>query len=130
MFVCEMFEDRVIIIIVDMNNSNSHNGKLGYQRLEPTRTSRLVTKATNEQRFWKKYINTTISTTTAMVTSVCADRNDTDLMLFAHGRNVMLVDTSRKSIVRQIDHVDNTVTALAMRRDGKVMALADEAGKI
>ena len=116
-----------------MNNNDpqiNHKPKLGYQKLEPTRTPRLATKATNEQRFWKKYISTELSTTTGMISCVCTDRNESDLMLFGHGRSVMLIDSKRKSIVRQIDNVANAVTALAIRSDGKLMAMADETGKI
>ena len=109
---------------------NSNSAKLGYQRLEPTRTARIATKATNEQRFWKKYINNVLTTTNGMIQSVCADANDSDLMLFAHGRNVIMVDSARNTIVRQIDHVENNVTALAMREDGKLLALGDEVGLI
>ena len=44
-----------------MNSKNSPSkskSKLSYEKLEPTKTPRLVTKATNEQRFWKKYTQT------------------------------------------------------------------------
>lgn len=104
--------------------------KLGYQKLEATRTPRLVTKATNEQRFWKKYTATELSTASGMITCVCTDRNESDLMLFAHGRSVMMVDSSRKTIVREIDNVANAVTSLAMRSDGRLMAMGDETGTI
>ena len=59
-----------------MSNNNAQiSHKLGYQKLEATKTPRLVTKATNEQRFWKKYVSTELSTTTGMISCVCTDRN-------------------------------------------------------
>lgn len=70
--------------------------KLSYHRLEAATTPRLINKATNEQRFWKKYCTSELLASTSVANSICANANDKNLMVFAHGRTVSLLDTNTK----------------------------------
>jgi hypothetical protein len=51
-------------------------------------------------------------------------------MIIAHGRSVSLLNTSPKTIIKNIDNNDFPITALTIRKDGLVMAIGDESGKI
>lgn len=102
------------------------NNKLSYHRLETSTTARLTNKATNEQRFWKKYQTQELITSNSIATSISSNANEKGLMVFGHGRTVTLVDTSSKEIVRKIENYTFPVTAVTIRRDGLVMATGDE----
>ncbi len=70
--------------------------KLSYHRLEAATTPRLINKATNEQRFWKKYLTSELIASNSAANSICANANENNLMLFAHGRTVSILDTATK----------------------------------
>lgn len=72
------------------------NNKLSYQKLQPSVTPKLVNKATNEQRFWKKYLTSDLLVSSSNINCISANANEKDLMLFSHGRTVSIVDTDSK----------------------------------
>lgn len=49
--------------------------KLSYHRLEAATTPRLINKATNEQRFWKKYLTSELIASNSAANSICANAN-------------------------------------------------------
>ena len=78
------------------------NSKLGYQKLNQVQTPQLVTKKTNEQRFWKKYLNEQLSSQHpgSLISSISTNKNAKDLMLIGHGRTVTMANTKNVSVVR------------------------------
>ena len=108
-----------------------NSNKLPYARIEPILTPKLLTKQTSEQRFWKKYSPCFLeSSAKGMVNAIASSDNDLGLMIFGQGRSVNIVEPSKQSIVRTLTHFDSAVTAIAIRKDGKIMGIAEETGKI
>lgn len=82
--------------------STTGNSRLGYQTLNQVQTPQLVTKKTNEQRFWKKYLSEELKTQHAdsLISSISTNKNAKDLMLIGHGRTVTMANTKTVSVVK------------------------------
>lgn len=103
--------------------------KLSYLRLEPFKSAQTRDKLTNEQRFWKRYENTTLATLPSTAACISSNRNANQLFLYANGRALSIYDTAKAQVVKEINFTAN-LTALCLRPDAATMAIADENGAI
>jgi hypothetical protein len=102
--------------------------KPSYKTLQPALSAEVLTKQTNEQRFWRKYENVNITPGGGIVSTVCSNGNDGNILVFGQGRSVHIYDEGK--IVRSMNNFDLGVTAATIRWDGKMIAVGDESGKI
>ena len=82
-----------------------NNKKLSYTKLESVLTPKLITKQTNEQRFWQKYQQNQIqSPSQGMINAIASNSNDLGLIIFGQGRSVNVIEPSKHSIVKSLSH--------------------------
>ena len=104
--------------------------KLSYLKLEPFKTYNNKDKLTSEQRFWKKYQNNLIDTYPTTITTISANRNTQNLVLYAEARSLRIYDTDKQAILKEIHSFTQVISALCIRPDAAVMAIGDESGVI
>ena len=65
-----------------------------------------------------------------VVNAFASNDNDLGLMIFGQGISVNIVEPAKQSIVRTLTHFSSVVTAITIRKGGKIMGIADETGRI